>query len=401
MIDEALLPRFDPLDPVVLEDPYPTYARLRRAGPLCRGGPGQWFVTHHAEVARLLRDRRLGHEFPPAYHRFSAGDGPATSFFRRIMLDRDPPYHTRVRRLMAKAFGPALVRRLRDHVVDIVDELLTPALDRGRFDAVEDFGFRLPMAVVSELMGIPRGDREEVRPRAVELGRAFITSVPNEDRGPADEAVIWLRDYIGALVDARGQSPGDDLLSRMLTAEEDGERLTREEIVDNAVFVFFAGFETTMDLIGNGTVALMNHPDQLARFRANLSLAPTAVEEFLRYDAPVQGIARLALAPIEVGTRTIRTGRVVILLIGSANHDERQYTDPEALDIGRDPNPHFSFGGGIHHCLGAAIARVEAAAAFTRLLQRSAVLEPAGDPVRTPRTTYRTYANVPLIIKPA
>jgi cytochrome P450 len=397
---KLLPPRYDPLDRALIDDPYPTYARLRAAGPLCRGGPGQWVVTRYADVVALLRDPRLGHQFPEEYHELSLGSGAASTFFQRIILYRDPPDHTRLRQLMGSAFNPTLMRRLTDHIGKIVDGLLSPVADRGHFDAIADLAFPLPVMVMCELLGLPSVDQLQVRRRALDLGKAFGTRISEQDRAAANEAVVWLRDYLGVQVAARVAAPGDDLLSQMLAAEESGHRLTHEEIIDNAVFLFFAGFETTMHLIGNGCAALLRHPNEIARLRADRTLVPAAVEEFLRYDAPIQGVARLVLEPVQVGNRTIKKGRVLVLLLGSANHDERQFVRPESLDIGRRPNPHVSFGGGPHHCLGAALARIEAAVAFDRLLQRFASLEPAADAVRQTDIRFRSYASVPVSVKP-
>ncbi|MEU8108441.1 cytochrome P450 [Nonomuraea muscovyensis] len=388
--------RFDALDPAVIEDPYPTYERLRAQGPLCRMGPASFGVTRYADVAALVRDPRLGSEFPPLYHEMSAGDGPAAAFFQRIILYRDPPAHTRLRRLMSKAFSPGLVRGLREHIGDLVDELLDPAAERGWFDAVEELAFPLPVLVVCELMGIPRADRSEVRPHALNLSKAFAAMVPEADRADADASVLWLRNYLAELLAQRSKAPSRDLLSLLLAAREGDDRLTEEEIVDNAVFSFFAGFETTANLLASGCAALLEHPGELARLRADRGLLPTAVEEFLRYDAPIQGTARLVRSPVEVGDHTVRAGRVLVLLLGSANRDERQFGDPGRLDVGRDPNPHVSFGGGLHHCMGAALARVEGAVAFGRLLDRFGAIEPAGPALRRTNTTFRAYASVPV-----
>lgn len=392
----SLPPRFDPGDPAVVDDPYPSYARLRDSGPLCRMGPASFGVTRYGDVARLLRDPRLGSEFPPEYHRMSAGDGPAAAFFERIVLYRDPPAHTRLRRLMSKAFSPGLVRGLRGHIVELVDELLDEAAARGRMDAVEDLAFPLPVLVVCELMGIPRADRSEVRPHALNLSKAFAPVVRPQDREDADRSVAWLREYLAGLLAQRTRTPGRDLLSLLRSASEGDERLSDEEIVDNAVFSFFAGFETTANLLAAGCAALLDNPGELARLRADPGLVPTAVEEFLRYDAPIQGTARLVLEPVEVGERRVRPGRVLVLLLGSANRDPRRFAEPDRLDVGRDPNPHVSFGGGLHHCMGAALARVEGAVAFERLLARFPVLEPLGPATRRTGTTFRAYASVPM-----
>ena len=395
-----LAPRYDPWDPEVLENPYPTYRRLRDAGRVCRGGPGQWVATHYRDVARLLHDHRLSHEFPPEYREFSLGNGPVNDFFGRIILTREPPSHTRLRQIMSAAFSASIVRRLRDFIATLVDELLEPALERGGFDAVTDLAYPVPVLVICELIGIPTVDRDGIRPRATDLSKAFGTHVPDADRRAADDAVVWLRDYVGRLLEERRRQPGEDLLSQML-AGEGPDRLTHDEIVDNVVFMFFAGFETTMNLIATGCATLLRWPDAVARLRADGSLMPTAVDEVLRYDAPIQSVTRLVLRPVQIGDQTIRPGRALVLLLGSANHDERQFSDPELFDVGRKPNTHVSFGGGIHHCLGALVARIEAAVSFSRLLQRCSVLEAAGVPTRRPSVGFRSYASIPIAIKPA
>jgi cytochrome P450 len=397
----GLPPKFDARDPAVVADPYPTYATLRAAGPLCRMGPASWGVTRYADCARLMRDPRLGSEFPPEYHRMSAGDGPAGTFFGGIVLYRDPPDHTRLRRLMAKAFSPALVRSLRPRIARIVEDLLEPALKTGQFDAVADLAFPLPVMVVCALMGIPPADHERVRPYALDLSKAFAAIVPESDRGAADRAVEWLRGYLGEILTERQARPGDDLLSRMLAAEDGGETLTRAEVVDNAVFAFFAGFETTTNLISTGMAALLANPDQLDLLRARPDLIPGACEEFLRYDAPIQGVARLVHEDIEIGDRTVRKGRVLVLLLGSANHDPEVFADPSRLDVARDPNPHLSFGGGVHFCLGAYLARVEATVALETVLSRFRTLAPGSPATRQAGATLRAYASVPVLGEPA
>ncbi|MYT29256.1 MULTISPECIES: cytochrome P450 [unclassified Streptomyces] len=400
MVLRELLPRFDPLAPDVLDDPYPAYARLRATAPLCRMGPGSYGVTRHKDVATLLKDRRLGSEFPEAYHRASAGDGAAGAFFRRIVLYRDPPDHTRLRRLLGQAFSPRLVRSLEARIGGLVDRLLEPARDTGRFDAVTDLAFPLPVMVVCELMGLSAADRDLIRPRAVDLGKAFAAVVPEEDRSAADAAVTWLREYLDEVLAERARRPGEDLLSRMLAAEEAGATLSHAEIVDNAVFSFFAGFETTMNLLATGCAALLEHPGELARLRADRSQLPSAVEEFLRYDAPIQGTARLVREPVTVGDRTLRPGRVLVLLLGSANRDGEVFRDPDRLDIGRDPNPQVSFGGGMHHCLGAVLARLEGRVVFGRLLDTFAALEPDGPALRRTDSSFRAYGTVPVAVRP-
>jgi cytochrome P450 len=209
-----------------------------------------------------------------------------------------------------------------------------------------------------------------------------------------------MRDYLRALIRDRPRR-GDDLLSRMLDPGDGGDRLSEEEVVDNVVFLFFAGFETTTSMIATGCAALLDHPDELARLREDRSLVSSAVEEFLRWDAPIQSRLRLVLDPIEVHGRTIRPGRALLLLLGSANHDERVFPDAGRLDVGRTPNPHVSFGGGFHHCLGAALARAEGVVVFERLLARFGRLEPGGQAARETESPFRTFSRIPIAVRAA
>jgi cytochrome P450 len=395
----VLLPKYDPVDPVVMENPYPTYARLRAAGPLCRGGPGQWAVTRYADVVRLLRDPRLGNHFPESYRQFSFGDRAMETFFEHILLNRDPPDHTRLRDLMGVAFAPVQVRRLADHIATLVDHLLAVALERGEFDAVGDLAFPLPIMVICELIGIPQIDQDAVRPRAADLCKAFGTQIPEQDRVKAAAAITWLREYIGGLLEERRKNPGDDLLSSLLLASTSEQHFTHEEIIDNVLFLFFAGFETTKDLIATGCAALLKFPRQMERLWADPSLVPSAVEEFLRYDGAIQTVGRLVLQPVEIGGRTIKKDRVLILLLGSANHDTDQFDCPEELDVGRKPNANVSFGGGVHHCLGATLARIEAGVTFNRILTHFSRFTPAGEPVRRLSAGFRSYASVPVAVR--
>jgi len=391
-----LPPKYDPNDPEAIRDPYRVYAQLRRAGRLCRGGPGQWFVTRYDDVAALLREQSFDHRIIERYQRFSPEE-PVTGFFQSIIFERDPPQHDRLRKMFVTAFDASHPSRLRSKIGALVDELLEPALERRYFDAVSDFAALLPGRVVGELLGIPRADLAEVEARARRLSRAFdMRHPPNQDREGANEAVAWLRAYVGALAKILEAKAGEDVLSRMLRVEG----VTRSEVVDNAIFLFFSGLETTRDLVATGCAALLSFPDEAMRLRRDPSLAAPAVEEFLRYDAPIQALARLVREPIAVGSRMLRTGRVVMLLIGSANHDEQRFASPERLDIGRRPNPHLSFGGGLYHCLGATVARTSAATAFATLLAKTAQFEAAGEAVRPPSAMFRSYSKIPVALTP-
>jgi cytochrome P450 len=391
--------KFDSRDPRVLDDPYPVYTEVRAAGRLARGSAGQWVVSHHADVAQLLRDRRLGHQYPAEYHEFSNGAGPANDFLQRIILDQDPPTHTFWRRIMQHSFSPSLMRRLYDYVAGQVDELMAAAVARGHLDVVDDLAFPLPVTVVCELIGIPDVDREAVRPHAVELAKAFSLYVPPEEREGAHAAVTWLRDYVRALVDEHSVRPSDDLIGNLLAAERETKGLDRETLIDNIVFLFFAGFETTTNLISTIWSALLTHPDQLRLLRQRPELAASAVEEMLRYDAPIQATARYVKESIEVDGRTIRAGRILVLLLGAANHDPARFELPEVIDITRDPNPHVSFGGGPHHCLGAALAQVEGRAVTNWLARAAEPPRLAGPIVRRPSVTFRGYQAIPVSLR--
>lgn len=396
----ALPPRFDATEPAVLADPYPTYARLRAAGPLCRGGPGTWMVTRYPDVSPLLADRRLVNGPPEAERgRSPYGCGAADGLLRRMLSGRRPPDHTRLRGLMGTAFAPRLMRARRHLVRGLVDELLSPALDRGHFDAVGDLAFPLQARMVCELVGVPPELRSEIWPAAMQLGRTFIpyTLPTAEQVVAADELAATLRALVMDLLGWRRGRPADDLLSRMASAVVDGI-VTMDDAVDNLVFLFFAGFETTMNVIGTAFALLPAHPDQLDRLYADRSLVPTAVDELLRYDSPAQYTARLTDTPVRVGGRTIRAGRMVLLMIGSANRDERQFPDADTFDVGRTPNVHLSFGGGIHHCLGWSLGRVEIEEVLRAVLDRCATVRPAGPAQRLAHPNFRAHTRVPVAV---
>lgn len=391
--------KFDSRHPRVLDNPYAVYAELRAAGRLARGSAGQWVASHHADVSWLLKDRRLGHQYPAEYHEFSNGTGPANDFLQRILLDQDPPTHTFWRRIMQQSFSPSLMRRLYDYVAGQVEELTTAALARGHMDVVSDLAFPLPVTVICELIGIPDVDRQAVRPYAVELAKAFSLYIPPEERQGAHAAVTWLRDYITSLIEERAGRPADDLISNLLAAEREAPELARDTLIDNIVFLFFAGFETTTNLISTIWLALLTYPDQLRLLRARPELAESTVDEMLRYDAPIQATARYVKEPVEIDGRTVRPGRILVLLLGAANHDPARFDQPERLDITRDPNPHVSFGGGPHHCLGAALARVEGRAVVDWLARATEAPQLAGPIVRRPSVSFRAHQSIPVTLR--
>ena len=393
----VLTPRFDALDPEVIADPYPEYARVRAAGRLCRVSPASWGVTRHADVAALLRDPRLGNEFPETDPQFRmAEEELATDVFRRIMPTRNTADHSRLHRIMVKAFSPGVARSLREHIAALVEELIAPGLESGRLDAVAELAFPVAATVVCELIGISVAERAEIWARSAALAKAFTPFIPEGDRAEAAAALIWFRGLVRELVEKCQADPGQDLLGRLVATGGDAE-----EITDNVVFLCFTGYETTMNMVSTGCAGLSAQQDQWLRLRAEPGLAATAAEEFVRFDTPIQYTARLALEPIEIAGRVIRPGRSVFLLLGSANRDERVFADPDRLDIGRSPNPHVGFGGGVRGCLGAALARVEGAVIFETLARRIKTLEPAGPVLRSPSALFRSYESIPLAVTPA
>jgi cytochrome P450 len=360
---------FNPLAPEFLADPYPHYRRLRDEDPVHESPLGFWVLTRHDDVAGMLRDPRFGRK---GFERILAarfGDAG----FDLSMLFRDPPDHTRLRTLVSKAFTPRVVEQMREHIQQIVDGLLAAIAPAGAMDLVADFAYPLPVAVICEMLGVPGGDRERFRDWTVHIARALdAIALPTEpevvERGLAARRA--LADYFRELMAARRRRPRGDLLSELIAAEEQGDRLSEGELMATILLLFVAGHETTVNLIGNGTLALLRHPDQLRRLREEPTLLPAAVEELLRYDGPVQRTGRICSTEVQVGGRTIPANSVVLGLIGAANRDPAVFPDPDRLDVGRAENRHLAFGWGIHFCLGASLARLEAQIAFGTLLRR-------------------------------
>ena len=390
MTDVGTLPEFNVLMLGRLEDPYATYAEWRAAGPLMNGVVG-WGVTRHAEVSALLRDQRMSSHFPLEMIELAFGQGPRAEFQFHSLLNRDGEDHRRLRRLMGRAFTPPLVTKLRDHIIELVDGLIERMLDGDPRDVVADLAYPLPTAVICEMLNLTGVDRDEVR--------VHTTGLVGDDIERSNAEMAWFRDYLCAALADRTPDADGDLLQRMLAAEEGDDRLSHDEIIDNAVLLFFAGFETTKSVLASGVAALLQFPDQQRLLWDTPGLARSAVEEFLRFDTPAFNAPRFTLAPVKVGGHIIKAGRFVQLLLASANHDERAFDRPDQLDITRDPNRHVSFAGGAHYCLGAMLARLEAETVFTRLAQRTRGIEAAGEPAKN-IGGFGTYAEVPVRLFP-
>jgi cytochrome P450 len=378
----AAPPLFDPLSPDYIRDPYPSYERLRRLDPVHLTPFGNYVVSRHAEVSLVLRDKRFGKDFVDRSSRRYGPeimDEPVFRSMRHWMLQQDPPDHTRLRGLVVKAFTARRVEDMRPRIQQIVDETLDRVKSRGHIDLIEDFAFRLPVTVICDMLGIPE-DHREVFYKSSRDGGRLLDPVPMS-RAEIDDAnagSLMAQAYFKQLFDLRRREPGDDLTTQLVQAEEDGSKLSNEELTANIILLFGAGHETTVNLIGNGLLALFRNPEQLALLKANSALITNAVEEFLRYDSSVQMTGRVALEDIDdLGGTPIPKGETVLCLLGSANRDPAVYPDhPDRLDITRPHVRPLSFGGGIHFCLGAQLARIEAEIAIATLLRRLPDIRP-------------------------
>jgi cytochrome P450 len=369
-------PLFNPLSPEFIRDPYPSYARLRATDPMHLTPFGSFVASRHAEASLVLRDKRFGKDFVERTIRRYGPRIMEEPVFRSMshwMLQQDPPDHTRLRGLVVKAFTARRVEDMRPRIQHIVDEALNAIVDRGHMDLIEDFAFRLPVTIICDMLGIPEEHRE-VFYRSSRDGGRLLDPVPMSpaeiEQGNAVNAMT--RMYFQQLFELRRRSPGDDLTTQLVQAEEDGSKFSNEELTANVILLFGAGHETTVNLIGNGLLALHRNPDQLALLKANPGLITNAIEEFLRYDSSVQMSGRVALEDIDdLGGKKIPKGESVLCLLGSANRDPAVFPDrPDQLDITRPNVRPLSFGGGIHFCLGAQLARIEAEVAIATLLRR-------------------------------
>lgn len=385
-------------------DPYSRYTAIRSMAPVYRSTFGFWVLTRFDDCQRLLRHPQVGKDFSGVSGTagFTAEQHEAEMAFRRDrsnMLFADPPDHTRLRSLAMRAFTPRTVEALRPRVVTVVDRLLDRIDEAagGVVDVMDLLAFPLPVTVIGEMLGVPEGDRPRFRPLVRASTAMLELTLTPEALSAATDATDEMEQYFGDLIAERRARPHDDLLSRLIQAEDEGDRLSEQELISTAILLFAAGFETTTHLIGNGLLALLDHPDQLDRLRADHGLLKTAVDELLRFDSPVQITARTAYADITMGEHVIETGQFALALIGAANHDPDHFTDPERLDVGRNEGAPMSFGSGIHHCLGAALARLEAQVVFDRLLARFPSMELAGErPAHRDSLTLRGLVELPV-----
>jgi cytochrome P450 len=370
---------FDPLDPAFIADPYPFYHRLREAAPVFKTAQGFWLLTRYEDVAFSLRDKRFGKDFAGNIHRRYGVDRmnePVIANLAKTMLVLDPPDHTRLRSLVTKAFTARRVADMRPRIRKLVDQQLDRVAGKGAMDVIRDLAHRLPVIVICDMLGIPEEHRDAFLVGSNVSGRV-LDPVPmtREELDRANVGTQMANNYFDQLCELRRKDPQDDLTTELVKAEEAGDRLSTEELRANIGLLFGAGHETTTNLIGNGLLALHRAPEQWQRLKDDPSLIPNAVEELLRFDSSVQMTGRVTNTEIEVGGVTLPAGESVIMLLGAANRDPAHYPDPDKLDVGRQNVRPMSFGGGIHHCLGAQLARLEGELAFTALVERLPTLE--------------------------
>jgi cytochrome P450 len=363
---------FNPMDPEFLADPYPTYHRLRDEDPVHHSPLDFWVLTRYEDVAVVLRDPRFIKEplVSVVAARFGVTVPPGVGL---SMLDRDPPDHTRLRSLVSKAFTPRVVEGLRPRVQTIVDDLITRAEAVGSMDLIEEFAYPIPVNVICEMLGVPVEDHERFKGWSLDIARGLDSVwLPPESEIPKRSGAgrHAIGDYMRELIAERRASPRGDLLSALIAAEEAGDKLSEDELIATCILLLIAGHETTVNLIGNGTLALLRHPEELRRLRETPGLITSAVEELLRYDGPVQRTARITSTEVTIGGRTIAKGEMVMPFIGAADRDPSQFPDPDRLDLGRSDNRHIAFGWGIHFCLGAPLARLEGQIAIDTLVRR-------------------------------
>lgn len=396
-------------------DPYPSYDRLRRLDRVHHSPIGVWLLSGHAEVNRLLRDPRLSNReshidlntlhLGPVRRLLGRSDATETGpFFERVpnlLLFLDPPEHTRVRRLVSRAFTLRRVQQLEPRIQAIADELLDPIEAAGRCELMADFAYPFPARVICELIGVPTDEAHRIIEHAPALAGGLepgpLLTVAARDA--ANRAIVELVDYVRDLIERRRHHPDDALLSSLLHAE-DGERLAEDELVSLVLLLLIAGHETTANLLGNAMVALANNPQQAKELCADPEFDENAVEELLRFDSPVQLTMRIATEPVDVDDRTIQPGSVVILCTGAANHDSREFARPDQLDWHREQNPHLAFGGGIHYCLGAQLARTEARIGLRSILSRLGIPKLERRPARRPSFTIRGLNRLDLTFAP-
>jgi cytochrome P450 len=398
---------FDPFDPAFRADPYPAYARLREADPVHVSPLGLVVLTRYDDVARTLR----GSEFSRDVDANASATQDSVRERRRERLRRrreqgdaaknilnlDPPDHTRLRRLVSLAFTPSAIERLRPRVEALVATVVDRAAERGSMELVDELAFPVPFQVISDLLGMPTEREAEVRDWSQTLTAALEPTADEDTLTASEGAAASMSAYLDDVIRDRRSHLSEDLLSQLLVVEEAGDRLTPAELRSFVALLYIAGHETTVNLIGNGMLALLRHPDELRRWRDDPALDAAAIDELLRFDGPVQHTVRVPLQPVRYGDVEVAAGTTVMTVLGAANHDPTMFAEPDDLRLDR-PNAgrHLAFAAGIHYCLGASLAKLEATVAITTVIRRFPDVALAGEPHWRDRLTIRGVDRVPL-----
>lgn len=393
---------FDPFEPGFVESPYEQYRRLREHDPvhwseLLEG----WVLTRFDDVVAVLRDPTVSVELDNArstgvveVHRARQRRSGRPS---DTLVLRDDPDHQRLRKLLQRPFGPRPVEALRGMVTARVDAAMADLAPRGAMDVIGDFAYPLPVAIFNEMLGLPDEDAPRVRAWIWAVARMLDPVLDDDEHARCQALMDDMYAYVADQIEAKRRAPADDMLTALVQAEEDGDRLTRDELVAQVVTLYVAGHEPTMALIGNGLLALLRQPDQLALLRSRPDLLPNAVNELARFDGPNQFVRRIAVEPMMLGDRTIPAGDVLYLAVGAANHDPARWPEPDRVRVDRpDAGQHVQFGSGIHHCLGAHLARLQAEVALGALVLRLDDVALAGDPVWSERMVLRGLQRLPV-----
>lgn len=394
--------------PEVRADPYRLYRRIRTEDPVHWDEPmGFWVLTRYADAVQALHEPRFSKAqgLTTALNRYPDDERVAAAlmhrFFSKQLLFADPPYHTQLKVLMNKAFTPRAVNAMRPHIQRIVDELVDAVPAGGQIEVIQEFAYPLPALVILGMLGLPAGECRRFKEWSDDFAATLgvVRRVPAPKMEKAGRSLAAFAAYIDNFQASHCLQGHDDLLTAMFNAEAEGSRLSREELVANAMLLLMAGHETTTNLIGNGLLALLRHPDQMQRLRDDQQLLPNAIEEMMRYDAPVQVVWRLATEDIQIGGKVIRQGQMVNILLGAANRDPEQFPDPDRFDVGRTATRQVDFSLGTHFCLGAPLARLEGQIAFAALLRRCPGLRLASETLEyNEQPVFRALSALPVVI---
>ena len=384
--------------PEFLDDPYPWYAALRRHDPVHELDGGGVFLARYEDAIAVYRSPHASSDKKAGF-RPKLGDSPLYEHHTTSLVFNDPPLHTRVRRIIMGVVNQKAIARMEPNVARLVDVLLAEMAEKREVNFIDEFAAQIPIEVIGNLLDIPRAERSPLRGWSVAILSGLEPKLTPQMLEAGNRAVTEFVEYLKVLVAERRRQPGDyesDVLTRLIQGEKDGEKLTEKELYHQCIFLLNAGHETTTNLIGNGLWALLNNPEELARLRAEPALVPSAIEEMLRYDGPIQLNNRRLTAPMTLSGKALPVGTLITIGIGAANHDPDQFPDPERFDVARKPNRHVAFGQGDHVCVGMNVARMEGRIAFTRLLARFPRIELAGEPERDRRIRFRGFRKLPL-----